>query len=180
MNQPDDAREHQQTPLSRLLRQADPARDGGDLAPEQVARMRRTVLQASREAAEPTPTRLAWRFALAAAALGGLALVLLWASRAPQPVEPPAVASLELALPAPAALPAEAAPPTEAPPLAPARSPRRRPAFAHAAGRDVAATEPAAVALAGRRQLHLQSPSGTRVVWVLDPDFSLETQGDTR
>ncbi len=172
-----DSCDNHQTALSRLLREADPVRDGGELAPETVARMRRSVLRAAREAATPAPARV-WRFALAAASVAGAVLALLWAAGAPQPVEPPRVASLAPGPPVSTALPAEALLAIEAP--ARPRPPQRRPAATHAVNRSAPAPEHPGVARAERRQIHLQSPSGIRVVWVLDPDFSLDSQGDAR
>lgn len=169
-----------ETDLTLLLRRGDPAAEGEGLPPADAALMRRTML-AEIEAAG-RPPRLRWRPVLAAAC--GAALVFALAiARWNLEDEPPAAPSEEPRAPALAgtgiASPPSPAGPQEITPGASAAPPRRARPVPSAARKAPASPPEAAVRAA--RQIDFETPGGTRVVWVLDPDFSLHpTEVQTR
>ncbi len=160
--------------LSRLLRLGDPA--GGEAKlKEAEARVIRSLML---EEVAKAPRRRAW---LALPLLGAVATAILltagitWWSRV-EPVAAPAlladVTALNTAFTRAADLEAfaEVAPQPETAPRRPKRVTRPTPA------------PPSGIAEARvARTLEFQTQGGTRVVWVLDPDFSLNpTEARTR
>jgi hypothetical protein len=61
------------TDLTTLLKDGDPVREDGELAPNDAQRMRRAIVAA---AFEPSPSRTPWQRPLAIAAVGALLIVV--------------------------------------------------------------------------------------------------------
>ena len=183
--------------IGKLLRLGDPASDGSEPAREEVAAMRRTVLNAvdTRASSRPWPSRsLATAMATVAVALIALAILLQagpW-NEVPQPEAGPATSTEpapEIATPSTPTDPVAAA---EEIPEAPVTEPSPDPANAAevpeatVAALPAAAGEPTALAAveespdvlpptAARkpRTVQFTAPGGTRIIWTLDPDFEL-------
>lgn len=162
-----------ETELTRLLRRGDPAAEHEELSPVQATRMRRALL-AELETAERRPP-FAWRPVLATATAAALALALVlagWQGKvkpAPQRNAERPAHSAEAPRPASAAAPqAQVVAAAEPASVAPGTQPPR------ARSRRGAVKPPPAETLRSARQIDFQTPGGTRVVWVLDPHFSLD------
>ncbi len=189
-----------ETDLTRLLRRGDPALEGESLPPTDVARMRRSMLAAIEAAVRPP--LLPWRPVLAAA--GSVALVfalgVAWWRLGPPAGSREEKLAVVVGVPEPPGqmLPAEPAgasrgtaaaqqqltrsapaPGAITPASRPARKPR--PARPGPAAPRAAPASPAGAAVHAARQVEFETPGGTRVVWVLDPYFSLHpTEVQTR
>ena len=164
--------------LRSLLREADPAANEPTLTPEEAQAMRRAVLTAV-----PEPRRR-W---LAVPALAGTAVVALAVAvalttwPAPEtPTVPPTVPPTEsrqvaTAAPAPPQAPVVKAEPAE-------RAPTKKPARKRKASPVRLAPEPAATLAASGEpdpeaardvQIQFATPGGTRIIWVLTSDKTL-------
>jgi len=176
--------------LRAILREGDPAGDGGSLPPERVREMRRRVLGSL---APRRPPRLLWAASAASAAMAVLALVVTLALHrevpppAPGPETSPAPIVPTAPTAPPAVLPAPVPPgPAVAPPPAAstasegmarrsrslARGPRRvarAAAPATTVHEETPAASTASAASAAPLQIQFNTPGGTRVIWVLDP-----------
>lgn len=183
--------------LADLLRRGDPAADGRDPRPDEIARMRRAVLAEAHGAAAPGRTA-GWRSWVARAAVAATAVVAvltLW-SQLPGPDAPPS--------PRPGASaggPAvgdtgkgDSDPRASSPPMVLPEGPRfpsqrpvpDLPAAVDAEAGTALAPTPAAADATGppstesrrpARTVRFTIPGGTRIIWKLDPDFHLPTAG---
>jgi len=174
--------------LRRLLKAGDPAADGRDPDSTELGRWRRQALTAT-EAASRTPLwRRPWMPLAAAATAALLAVVFLLPSEQPgessslaiitQQVPAGVDASLpndrpELATDAPAEAPGQ-----QIPTLAQDPSPPRTASIPTPAPSRSDAP-PAAVVLAASRTVRFTAPGGTRIIWTLNPDLELPTEGDS-
>lgn len=150
--------------LSRLLAQVDPAASEAGLATEDARWMKAAMLaelsRAPRRRAGLSPL---WVAISAAVVISGLGLAW-WFFREPEAASTPAIvatAAPDTAVVAPPRL--EATSPTEPRPRPTQERPRAR-----------APKAAPVVAARTARHLEFQTPGGTRVVWVLDPNFNLE------
>ncbi len=145
--------------LRQRLRRGDPAADGSEPRPDEIARMRRAVLNA----ADAPTRRLTWAPVLVAAAVLLVAVagwILVRGLRAPEPVltqdtravpeqPPPQVAT------------------TDAPELPESPEPvDERP-------ETVAALDPPSRVSDSARTVRFTTAGGTRIVWVLDPNLDI-------
>lgn len=172
------AREPDNT-FSRLLAQGDPASFEPGLAPEVARGMKAAMLASIPQAPE---RRLSWVPLLAAGAATtlvlGLGLGAWFFSEAPLEPAPTAVAVTQPTLTLVPALPETSAP---------AGALTRHGASARSA-KAVSRAKPTASRrptpppeVPSTRQLEFQTPGGTRVVWVLDPHFTLKaTEASSR
>jgi hypothetical protein len=202
-----DTHRHGNARLRSLLRRCDPAGDGADPSPAEIAAWRRAILDAARPSA--APVRL-WLWGAAALAAVAVLLLVLVGPRMLRP-EPAPAEPLRNARTAP--LPARPAPSqeTESPPsdvttagrsladsspdggTVPVASPDPSPSTVAAVVPAVtidAQTRPAApgtldtAGAAARgtdrsaRVIHFTAPGGTRIIWRLDPRFSLPRKGE--
>lgn len=165
-------RESDARQLRDLLRRGDPAADGREPGPAELARMRAAVL-AGPETARRAPGLLP---VAAAAALVG-ALVAGWLLSRPAP--PPGTAGPPIAaggaehapeVPAPTGAGTELPPEARSPaPPEPASVPP--PAAVAPASTAAAAPDPGRERPA--RQVQLRGPGGTKILWKLNPEFDL-------
>ncbi len=195
---PDDARARPD-PLTRLLRDADPATDAPGLNPTEVAQMRRAITSAAREGNDSHRAPIAWpswmqplrmgpawmRPALALATIGIVALGLWALAGQPpaQPAEPVADAGVAPTPPAepPVVIPDEPALSSDQPavipdqPVAAAADPQAMtvpaPSSGEALAATVAATNDPSPPDVRARTVQFTAPRGTRIIWTLDPDF---------
>lgn len=159
--------------VRELLRRGDPAADGRELDAAELARMRRTIVAAAGDAA-PRSLGL-WWLAVPSAVAAGLLLLVLRTAEPPEPL----AAVVPIAVPAPAApvVSTPAPSPTQVARVEPPPRTRRR----VRAPKPAPAVQPQAAeaVVAQARQLEFQTPGGTRVVWVLDPHFTLDSSEAT-
>ena len=182
----DDRRNLSDEELGELLRLGDPAGDGQNPSREDIAAMRRTVLNAvdPRVTARPRLSRsLVATMATVAVALIALVILLQagpWGEvlqPEPGPVTPDESAPVADAGPAPAEPSgAEAVGPVETAPLAAVdERPEEGPAAAatEPSPDAIAISEVPSTAVAERevRTVQFTAPGGTRIIWTLDPDF---------
>ncbi len=180
---PDDARARPD-PLTRLLRDADPATDAPGLDPTEVAQMRRAITSAARKGndshrapiawpawMQPLPMRPAWLSPAVALATIGIVALGLWVVAGQLSVMPdqPAVSSDRPPAIAdqPAVIPAQ--------PVAAAADPQAMtvpvPSPGEALAATVAATNDPSPPDVRTRTVQFTAPRGTRIIWTLDPDF---------
>lgn len=161
--------------LGELLRQADPAAQTPGLPAEDAHEIRRNMLHVAEEARRPFLQALAGRVPRPAWAAVAVLLLLavVWTWRTgddPSPTSPETpIRITETPREAP---PSETPPAVPEPPAPKLESPTPEARVTH---RDPA-DEPAADAASRPhtpRQVHMQAPGGTRIVWVLDPDLTL-------
>lgn len=161
--------------LRRRLQEGDPAGDGADLARDEVARMRETVLAEAESTRFARPV-IAWKPALALATIAVVIGIGWWISRdvatalprteeiaAADPVPDPP-------LPPPSE-PVEAVEPIEPVEIAHVPEPA---AVVAMAVETPPPEEPAAAVLKeerSSRQIRFTTSSGTQIIWVLDPEF---------
>lgn len=181
-------------PLTRLLRQGDPATPGEELSAAEAARMRRALVTAL--SARERPPVLRWRLVLASFAAAAFALILVFdrpstekpadrdGEKAPVPVvvaEKPALpdAAVPRAVEEAAVHPRPVTHPPAVRRVASPRPTRSSPARpVQAAVRPAESTE--AATRHAVRQIEFETPGGTRVIWVLDPAYqalSTEVEG---
>jgi hypothetical protein len=200
--------------LRALLRRGDPAGDGHDPAPGEIAAWRQTMLATARERL-PGRYRYLWQGALATAGLALLVVLIIPFLRPSSELSiAPVVADLGepvVADPVPSPLPGTGAPTASdtALPGSTEANPARwdeagAPTFAGESGPDrptvTAAVDPvdiieptlspdeipaqvgdAALATAvarPARTIQFTAPGGTRIIWRLDPGFSLPQEGE--
>jgi hypothetical protein len=169
--------------LRRILREADPAAGMEDLAPEEIAAMRRAMLNSLRE----ERPAFAWRVpALAAATLAALALAgILWlrwngsggetqaaAPMHPAPLAPPAVRGPQAPRLAQAPEARQGTPALEPRPEPGSNAPQPTHRHSHSGPGELRAPPPpAATAVeAAVREVQFSTPGGTRIVWVFAQD----------
>ncbi|MFN7959645.1 MAG: hypothetical protein U0002_00065 [Thermoanaerobaculia bacterium] len=157
--------------LREWLRQGDPFEEAAGLSPAEAERIERRMLaELAREQEKRKRGWLLPALAGAAAASLGLGLALSW----PRPPS-------EVSRVARAESPAPQMPAT-APNVSPSALPQEEPE-AHRRPRRAASRaprpQPGAEPRAGLRQFSFETPGGTRVVWVLNPDLDLSA-GRTR
>ena len=166
--------------LRDVLRRGDPAADGREPDPAEVARLRAAVVGMAPGARSPLLPRWAWAGAAVVAAGGVLVVVSLVGGRLPGvPAEtPPEVAGLPqrhepAAAPGPGSPFAGAGGPEDAsrPSGAPARA--GVPEATAAEPAVLAAERPPGEGAQPPRQIHFTGVRGTRIIWTLDPDFDL-------
>ena len=163
--------------LRALLRRGDPAGDGRDPAPGEIAAWRQTMLAEARGRSLGRG-RFLWQGALATAGLVLLAVLIIPFLR-PSPEVPPAPEIVDRGEPVAADTAAKAGPDlptvTAGDPLAEtietAPYPDDIPARAGDAALAAAAAYPA-------RTIQFTAPGGTRIIWKLDPGFTLPKEGD--
>jgi hypothetical protein len=184
--------------LSTLLRRGDPAGDGRDPSPAEVAAWRQTVLAAARDRL-PGRYRQAWNVAMATAGLLLLAVLLVPLLR-PSTVAPPSPQVADLGEPA---APDQVAPPARGTGALPDSEPTgrgRETTDTIASGRvdPKTASHPGAGAIrpadtmppasgashlesaapSPARTIRFTAPGGTRIIWKLDPGFSVPHKGE--
>jgi hypothetical protein len=168
-------RESENRRLRDLLRRGDPAADGREPDPAELARMRAAILA---EPEAPRRTPLLVPLAAAAALAGALVAGWLLSRPAPSPrtAGPPiAAGGAEHAPQAPARsvvgaeLPPEPTPPRGAAPPTSASAPP--PVAVAPAANPAAASDPGRKRSA--RQVQLRGPGGTKILWKLNPEFDL-------
>jgi hypothetical protein len=151
--------------LRQILRQGDPAGEGGGLTPDEARALRRTVLTAIPERKRRLLPVLALAGALATAAL--IAVLLL----RPEPVKAPAPPSRIATAPPVAQAPVPPAPrpaPKEAEPrpVHHRHHPRSRVPAAPAIP-EVHDTLASLETAEPERQVQFSTPGGTRIIWIL-------------
>ena len=145
--------------LRQRLRRGDPAADGSEPRPDEIARMRRAVLAAAEEA----PRRLVWVPALVAAAVLLVAVagwVLVRGSRAPEPVLVESTRTV---------------PEQDPPQVATTGTPElpESPEPVYERPETVAALDPPSRVSDSARTVRFTTAGGTRIVWVLDPNLDI-------
>lgn len=160
--------------LRRLLRQADPAARTPGLPAADARGIRRRMLDEAERAERRWLAgwlfRPAWAAAAAALVLV-VVLVLVWRSGeapAPSTPEPPVQTVATPREPSSPETPTPATEPEDSP--REPRAPEPRLARAEPAG---ASSSETASNQRSRRQVQMEAPGGTRIVWVLDPDSTL-------
>lgn len=154
--------------LGELLRRADPAAETPGLPAEDARVIRRRMLEEADTRLPVLPFRPAWA---AVAVLLLLAMVWIWRTgehSAPRPPETPIRVTEtprdSSPSPTPSVVPEAPEPPGETSP--PQTAAARRPPTVEASEDPIAEKRTS-------RQVQMQAPGGTRIVWVLDPDLTL-------
>jgi hypothetical protein len=180
MRQRDPERSHDE--LKRLLRDGDPAGDGSEPSPAEIARLRRTVVETSRE------SRPAWLAvpALAAATILALAVAAWMLPRPggapgsagpvdpvvdPRPVETEAVT--EAGSDDPAEIVVASTLPDDAATVAQGPPPPSLPLPTPPPGATPVSEGNASAEAASSRTVRFTTPNGTRIVWVLNPNLDI-------